>query len=150
MKRRKELVGNSDETLTTSTADEPDVEPCTSTEQGEMITETVAVDECDNCKLLKKENLRIRSWWHTSKRKLDAVREELRILKGMTGESSREDIHGGNEGDVESDVESDVEEVECESEELSDDVGEMETETETSDTETDEDTSVPPQRQGIN
>ncbi|CAB4030462.1 THAP domain-containing 1-like [Paramuricea clavata] len=126
MKRRKELVGNSDETLTTSTADEPDVEPCTSTEQGEMITETVAVDECDNCKLLKKENLRIRS------------------------ESSREDIHGGNEGDVESDVESDVEEVECESEELSDDVGEMETETETSDTETDEDTSVPPQRQGIN
>jgi hypothetical protein len=33
---------------------------------------------------------------------------------------------------------------------LFDDVGEMETEMETSDTETDEDTSVPPQRQGIN
>ena len=43
------------------------------------------MEECGNCKLLKKENLRIRSWWQTSKQKLAAVREELNVLKGMTG-----------------------------------------------------------------
>jgi hypothetical protein len=30
-------VENPEKALTTSTADEPDVEPCTSTEQGEMV-----------------------------------------------------------------------------------------------------------------
>ncbi|CAB4028676.1 Hypothetical predicted protein, partial [Paramuricea clavata] len=34
--RLRELVENPEKALTTSTADEPDVEPCTSTEQGEM------------------------------------------------------------------------------------------------------------------
>ncbi|XP_028413534.1 uncharacterized protein LOC114536370 [Dendronephthya gigantea] len=125
-----------------------------SDEPGPMEQETIPAEElehsqnCSSCELLKKENKRIRSCWQTSKQKLSAVREELRALRSVTGESSHAQV-------LDDDVESDNEEcsvsgdgAEEPSDEVSDDV-EIETETETTDTDTDEDINVPPQSNSV-
>ncbi|XP_028413671.1 THAP domain-containing protein 1-like [Dendronephthya gigantea] len=120
-----------------------------SDEPGPMEQERIPAEElehsqnCSSCELLKKENKRIRSCWQTSKQKLSAVREELRALRSVTGESSHAQV-------LDDDIESDNEECsvsEDEAEEPSDEVSEdVEIETETTDTDTDEDINVPPRR----
>lgn len=44
-----------------------------------------STSKCENCDLLKRENKRMHNWWQTSKQKLAAVREELRVLRGAAG-----------------------------------------------------------------